>query len=151
TTTVAASSGDVSANSGSRTATLAGNLIDPQNGRWRVPNTNLTGTNASLPGALVTNLTLQNSEVLPNDFTLTGNLTVNGADLNLNGHTVIVNGGFTVNSNFAMQNPNDLLRVTGSILFNGNSTSGRLTAGVLEAQGNFTVLNSVFTAYAPSG
>ena len=77
---------------------------------------------------------------LNEDFIIANNLTV-GRVLNLNGHTLTVNGNMVVsgdNARLKMTNTSDKLIVTGDLTFEGASTyKDYLTKGVIELQGNF--------------
>jgi hypothetical protein len=123
---------------------------------------NMTGPGKTLSGVFP-NLAILGPGILPTgDVTVNGTLTVgpgpNGAgSLNLDGHSVTVNGAFvtTLNGAFTMQNPADSLRIFGNATIGGGSTLGLLTDGVIELTGNF--YQGEFgsqdspQAYAPSG
>jgi len=85
-------------------------------------------------------VTITEDTILDEDTTYDENVTVDGALLDLNGHTLIVNGSFkTINKygRLRMQHSDDKLSVTGDVTFAGASTYEDLTKGVLEVKGNF--------------
>jgi len=90
-------------------------------------------------------LVLSSATVLYEDTTYDENLTISSTSLNLNGHTLKVNGDVRVEGDDAvitMKNINDKLIVNGDITFNGRSSSGYMTEGVIEVTGNFTQLGT---------
>ena len=69
--------------------------------------------------------------------TVAGDLFVD-ADLTVNGQTLQVSGILTVNARLIMTNPIDQVFVNNAAIFQGQSSTGTLTAGVLSLLGNFT-------------
>jgi YVTN family beta-propeller protein len=62
----------------------------------------------------------------------TGNYTVGGKILDVQGNFFT-----THTASLTMNNPSDLMKVSGTAIFAGGSTNGKLTNGVLELAGNF--------------
>ena len=147
--TATVTNGNVTSNTG-RTVTINGDLVDAAGDRWQVYNTDFSGTNPSLPAALITNVTFKGSASLSSGFNLTGNLSVYGStgDLILNGQTVTVSGNFetTISGILTMTNALDVLTVDGNVSFSGGDTNGTLTAGVINVKGAFYGNNYLFSA-----
>ncbi len=84
---------------------------------------------------------------------LANDLNVTSGSVSLNGFHVTVAGNFGTSGTgtLTMQNAADSLGVGGTATFAGNSTTGLLTAGILDLKGNFSQVGSVSPAsFAPS-
>ncbi|HEV8410353.1 MAG TPA: Ig-like domain-containing protein, partial [Gemmatimonadaceae bacterium] len=115
-------------------------IFDTTGGRWHVANTVMTsGSGGTLPKSVITNLTFTNGVVLLDSLKVTGNVSVAGAgaQLDLNGHYVLVTGTFGTSASglLRMVHSNDSLVVKGNATFNGGSTAGLLTFGYFEFDG----------------
>ncbi len=147
TVTLTATSGAVTGT----TVTIDGNLVDSPGSSWQSTNTTFTGS-PTLPANMTTNLTFTGAATLGANLTLTGNLTVSGggADLILNGKTVVVGGNFTTQTSgvVTMSNVADALTVTGNATFNGGIST--LSAGQITLQGNFSQASQA-QSFAASG
>lgn len=123
-----------------RTATLLRGL-GAEGNEWQVENTILGGESWSLPDTLTTHLTFAGEEWrLSSPLTLHGNAVVTRGDLNLGDERFEVFGNFsTVNGGtLSMTDEDDRLIVHGDVAFNGGSTAGKLSDGVLFVGGKFT-------------
>ena len=147
--TVTILNGTVTSTAG--TVTIGGDLVDAVGGRWQVMDTTFSGAAPSLPAILTTNATFSGGGVIPNGFTLTGNLSVAaGGKLVMNGQTVTASGSLTVTisdtggDGLIMTNAADSMTVAGNVtftqVFNDSfaTSAGNFTAGVLKVRGNFT-------------
>ncbi|MFC1892087.1 hypothetical protein ACFLZT_06805, partial [Thermodesulfobacteriota bacterium] len=147
--TATVTNGNVTSDTG-RTVTINGDLVDVVGDRWQVYNTDFSGTNPSLPAALITNVRFKGSASLSSGFNLTGNLSVYGStgDLILNGQTVTVSGNFetTTSGILTMTNALDVLTVDGNVSFNDGSIDVTLTAGVINVKGAFYGNSYFFSA-----
>jgi hypothetical protein len=146
------SDGAVTSQSGRR-ATIGGDLIDAVGGHWQVGETTFTGAAPSLPSALTTNALFSGNATVPNGFTLTGNLTVTGASLDVNGQSIEVVGDLRVSGSGSvlMQDPGGELTVRGDVSFDGAAdATTALTDGTLRVGGDFALRNSG-QGFAPGG
>lgn len=86
---------------------------------------------------------------------ITGQLNVGGSgDLNFANHTANVSSSFstTGTATITMTSPLDSLKVLGDVLFDGGSTFGKITTGVIFTLGDFTqAATSSSRSYAPTG
>jgi hypothetical protein len=133
--------------------TIAGDLIDSVGDRWQVPTTTFTGS-PRLPAALRTDAIFTGTALWQDDFTLTGNLTIYG-QVNVNGRQVSVSGDMTIPCGpctglLVMDKPEGILSIGRDIWFDGTSTSGKLTAGVLRVGRHFRNGGSHPLNFAPS-
>jgi hypothetical protein len=109
---------------------------------YSVPTTTYYGAGPVLVNAVpYDTLILQTGGTAAGDFGITGDLRISGigAGLDLNGHTVGVDGNVDISNgaNLTMQNAADFLSVAGSFFTNGDSTTGLLTDGLLQIGGSF--------------
>jgi hypothetical protein len=140
---------------GAVVAKIGGSLYDTTGGRWQVANTSMTGINGHLPKALTTNLSFTNATLLFDTVGVTGNVSVTGASaqLDLNGHPLLIVNGFSTNAGgvLKMTHASDTLVVGGSALFAGGNTSGLLTNGTLTLMNGFTQLSGgSVSSFAPT-
>jgi hypothetical protein len=114
----------------------------------------LTGSGKTVTGALP-NTTVSSDITVAGSTTIAGDLIVSGsgADLILNAQTVTVSGNFSTVSGgiLTMTNAADVLDVAGNVTFNGGNTSGKLTSGLLQLQGDFTQTGGSSLRFAASG
>jgi len=158
--------------SGSGTLTVVGNLTTAAGSAVTVPAVTLTGamtiggtftpvtttfvgTSQTIQAGLgYQNIVLAGSgtAAFSSSTTVPGNLTVSSGTFDVAGLTLTV-GSFNTASSGAlkMQNPAGVLTVNGATVFGGGDTTGLLTAGTLNAKGNFTSNTSSFTNFAASG
>ncbi len=81
-----------------------------------------------------------NGYTLSEDLTVTGDVTVSGGILDINGHTLTINGSLNItgnNSRLKMMDAADVVAVDANVTFNGAASDGYLTAGILRIGGNF--------------
>jgi hypothetical protein len=123
-----------------RTATLYGQLADPSLLGWRVAVTVLGGKYQTVPSALVTDLVLQDTFLIAQPTTVTGNLTIQGPSyMALTGHALSVSGDLVQSGELGMLASGDSLDVGGDFLVNsGQSGAGDLLAGVIVLRGGFS-------------
>ena len=90
-----------------------------------------------------------NGYILTEDLTVTGDVTVDGGVLDINGHTLTIDGNLTItnhNSRLKMVAEEDADRVIvkGNVIFSGAASDGYLTAGVLEVGGDFSQIGGSY-------
>ncbi len=123
------------------TVTVGGPLFDTTGGRWQVTNTVMSGS-ATVPRHITSNMTFSANAVMTDSAVVTGNVLVSGAGalLNMNGNFLSASGTFGTAASGVLQmaNANDEIIVVGNASFNGGSTAGKLTNGLLYVAGNFT-------------
>ena len=124
-----------------RTAFLGGSLSDPTSLGWNVATTSLAGSPGLLPDSILGNLDVTGTVTLAKNTVVKGNLTPNGAaTLAFGGFRMRVDGSLTVSgtAQVLMQNATDTLDVAGAVSWNGSTSAGLLTNGVLVLRGNFS-------------
>jgi hypothetical protein len=140
--------------SGTSTASFAasGNHVVSLTGA--APHTvNLAGNGV---GSVFASLLVSGSGALnaATNLQFTHDLATSGGTINLNGHNFIVVGNFSTGGagTLTMTDPADVLTVGGAAVFNGGSTAGLLTNGVLGLGTIFDQLNATSNlSFAPSG
>ena len=138
---------------GDDTVSLASILSDPSGG-FDAGALRIFGPIASIASPLRFDVFIDGNVIVPNPFAIGGSLTLNNADLDLDGSQVTVSGDLTVdgtNAQLIMTSSADTVDVAGDVLFNGSSHATLLTAGVLEVGGDFTVTGSSNTGFAGTG
>ena len=140
---------------GAVTAHLRNGVSDAVGDRWRVATTHFLGLSSAVPTSLVGNVFFTTPVALPQDVTLTGNVSIlDGGDLRPNGHTFRVIGDFTLNSSgfLTMNNAGDVLDVSGNIYMNrSNGAVPVFSAGLIKVQGNFETGGNSGETFRPTG
>jgi hypothetical protein len=106
---------------------------------------NLTSTS----GSVSANVRVDTNWNLPNGFLVTGNVTLNNADVIVGGNSLTVFGDLTVTGGSAqlfMTTAGGVVDVDGSVLFDGGSAVGTMTNGTLRVTGNFDVQSTSSSA-----
>jgi alpha-tubulin suppressor-like RCC1 family protein len=76
-------------------------------------------------------------------FTVISGDLVLDADLTVNGQTLTIAGILTVNARLVMTNPADHVMADNAAIFQGQSSTGTMTAGLLELLGDFSQLSTL--------
>ncbi|HWA41160.1 MAG TPA: hypothetical protein VG712_06075, partial [Gemmatimonadales bacterium] len=137
---------------GPGTATLAGTVTDTANGFWRPELTTFTVAPAALPDSFARSVSLTGTVTLFKPLVVGGQLTVAGGVFTPNGYFVRADSGLSVtgSAQFVMGNAADSVEVTGTALWNGSTTGGLLTNGVLVLHGDLSAPSGSPT-FQPSG
>jgi len=140
--------GDIKTVAGSNISLSAlkiGGVLSAQ-GTFTPAMTTFTGTSQQVPGGLgYQNVTVSGTALLSGATTVTGNLTLSngnyysGGVLDTYGQTLTVTGNLVTagQGSLKMINALDVVTVNGNATFGGGSSTGLLTAGVLNVKGNF--------------
>jgi hypothetical protein len=137
---------------GTRTTYIGGDLVEVLGGnQYQVQGASFSGDPA-LPASVQSNVTFTGTKILAANLEVLGNLTVTGS-LDIATDTLLVTGNFntTGSGTLTMATPTAVLGVDGGAAFNGGSTTGLLTDGVIYAGGNVSTDCCVSTSLAPSG
>ena len=128
----------------------SGTIVGPGNAVLVMP---LAGTTLDLSS--VPNVFISAAVSLGRTVTMTGQLNIGGSgDLTFANHTANVSSSFSTigTATITMTSPLDSLKVQGNVLFDGGSTFGKITTGVIFVRGNFTqAATSSSRSYAPTG
>jgi uncharacterized protein YjdB len=100
-----------------------------------------------------TNLNIEATSKAVGAVTTSGTLLVMGGNLNVNGKTIQVGGDFETASGgtIGMTRAADVLYVQGNIVFANTNETGRLTAGTIHAQGDFSTACYNSTEFVSTG
>ena len=131
---------------GANAVTIGGTLTDPGALLTAAAISFLGSTTpiSATTHAINTTITFNNNpSILQGDVAVNGQVNVNIANLQLNGHHLMVSGGFLTQNGgqLTMTNALDSLYVGGNATFGGGVEAGLLTAGKLVLNGNFTQNN----------
>jgi fibronectin-binding autotransporter adhesin len=127
--------------------TVAGNL----RGSGAISGTSVSNLFIAAPGTIVDHATVTNLVVFGSSVTISRNMSVSGkltiqnnGNLTVGGQTVSVNGDLAtlLGGTLTMTSSADVLTILGNATFNGGDETGKLVAGLLNVEDDFTQLNS---------